>query len=239
MKKNYFFITLALTLIVNATSIKAADFLNPKRVISNISVAPPTEAFYKRLTSLPYQPVDSVDMSNATLAPSIYYTCFSNSYPTAGYKVILATPGTITLYAMSTTIGLGNTAFVVTSHYDLTDYIYLTTGNGTTSTLSAGTYYITLLTNQKYGKYKLNITSTANIATELGNTKNNQIQLYSTKNAIIAKGLSPKSVIKVYNMSGLLLKSVVSSSQTEEIAMPNKGIYIVKVNDQSKKITIL
>ena len=239
MKKNYLLITLALTLIVNATSVNAADFLVRKNVTSNSSVASPTEAFYTHLTSLPYQPVDSVDMSNSTLAPTTYFSCFGSSYPTKGYKVILATPGTITLYAMSTKINIGNTAFVITSHYDLSDYVYVTSATGTSGTLSAGTYYIALVTNNLYGKYKLSITSTATITTELGNTENNQIQLYSTNNSIIAKGVTPQSVIKVYNISGQLIKSIVSSSQTEEITMPNKGIYIVKVNDLSKKITIL
>lgn len=239
MKKNYFLITLALTLIVNAASIKAADFLTPQRVISNITVASPTEAFYNHLTSLPYEPVDSVDMSNSTLAPSTYFSCFGNSYPTKGYKVILETPGTITLYASSNNVSVGNFAFVITTHYDLSDYVYLSTGNGTSGTLSAGTYYFTLLTNQKYGKFKLSVTSTATITTELGNTENNQIQLYSANNSIIAKGVTPQSLIKVYNMNGQLIKSVVASSQTEEITMPNKGIYVVKVNNLSKKITIL
>lgn len=239
MKKNYLLITLILALIVNATSIKAADFLVRKNVTSNSSVASPTEAFYTHLTSLPYQPVDSVNMSNSTFAPSTYFSCFGNSYPTKGYKVILETPGTITLYASSNNVSVGNFAFVITTHYNLSDYVYLRTGNGTSGTLSAGTYYFTLLTNQKYGKFKLSVTSTATITTELGNTENNQIQLYSTNNSVIAKGVTPQSVIKVYNISGQLIKSVVSSSQTEEITMPNKGIYIVKVNDLSKKITIL
>ena len=239
MKKNYLLITLALTLIVNATSVNAADFLVRKNVTSNSSVASPTEAFYTHLTSLPYQPVDSVDMSNSTLAPTTYFSCFGSSYPTKGYKVILATPGTITLYAMSTKINIGNTAFVITSHYDLSDYVYVTSATGTSGTLSAGTYYIALVTNNLYGKYKLSITSTATITTELGNTENNQIQLYSANNSIIAKGVTPQSVIKVYNISGQLIKSVLASSQNEEIPMPNKGIYIVKVNGMSKKITIL
>lgn len=239
MKKTYFLVTLAFTLFVSATAIKAGEFMH-KSAISKVSaVAAPAETFFSHLTSVPFEPSDSVDMSNSTLAPSVYYSCFSNSYPTKGYEVTLATPGTISLSASSRTITTGNYAFMVTSNYNLSNYVYLINGNGTTSSLSAATYYITLLTNQKYGKFKLNIASTASITTELGNTENNQIQLYNEKNAIVAKGFSPESVIKIYNTNGQLLKSVVSTSGSEVIAMPNKGIYIVKVNSVSKKIIIL
>lgn len=239
MKQNYYLVTLLLTLIVNTTTIKAVDFLAPKSVLTASSTVQPTEEFYTQLTSVPYESVDSVDMTNSTLAPSYYYSCFTNSYPTKGFKIVLGTAGTITLRATSVSVSVGNYALIITKHYTLTDYEYLCTGIGTSNTLAAGTYYIALLTNQKYGKFKLNVSSTATITTELGSTENNQIQLYSKNNSIIANGINPKSVIKVYNISGQLLKSVVSSSNNEEIAMPNKGIYIVKVNDMSKKITIL
>ena len=239
MKKNYLLITLALTLIVNPTSVNAADFLVRKNVTSNSSVASPTEAFYTHLTSLPYQPVDSVDMSNSTLAPTTYFSCFGSSYPTKGYKVILATPGTITLYASSNKVSIGNFAFIITSHYDLSDYVYLNTGNGTSGTLSAGTYYFTLLTNQKYGKFKLSVTSTATITTENTSSEVENIRIYAERNVIIAKGLSPNTEVNVYSMNGQLLKSVASTSQTEEINVPNKGIYFVKFNGISKKVIVL
>jgi hypothetical protein len=239
MKKNYLLITLALALIVNATSVNAADFLVRKNVTSNSSVASPTEAFYTHLTSLPYQPADSVDMSNSTFAPTTYFSCFGTSYPTKGYKVILATPGTITLYASSNNVSVGNFAFVITTHYDLRDYVYLSTGNGTSGTLSAGTYYFTLLTNQKYGKFKLSVTSTATITTENTSSEVENIRIYAERNVIIAKGLSPNTEVNVYSMNGQLLKSVASTSQTEEINVPNKGIYFVKFNGISKKVIVL
>ena len=153
--------------------------------------------------------------------------------------MILATPGTITMNAMSNSIAISNTGFIVTTHYDISDYVYANAGNGTTNTLSEGTYYIALVTNNKYGKYKLSITSTATISTENTSSEVENIRIYAERNVIIAKGLSPNTEVNVYNMNGQLLKSVASTSQTEEINVPNKGIYFVKFNGISKKVIVL
>ena len=239
MKKKFYPIILFVAILLNATSVQATEFFTKSKISKIAAVAYPTEDFYRHLTSLPYQPVDSVDMSNSTLAPSTYFSCFGTSYPTKGYKVILATPGTITLYASSNNVSVGNFAFVITTHYDLRDYVYLNTGNGTSGTLSAGTYYFTLLTNQKYGKFKLSVTSTATITTENTSSEVENIRIYAERNVIIAKGLSPNTEVNVYSMNGQLLKSVASTSQTEEINVPNKGIYFVKFNGVSKKVIVL
>ncbi len=121
-----------------------------------------TESFYEQIT-LPFAPTGDVDMSSSTLAPTMYVPCFTNSYPAKGYKVSLLTSGKISLSASSNEITAGDFAFVVMTDYNANSYNYMTTGNGTTTALTPGTYYILLITNQKYGKFKVTFTPLPNI----------------------------------------------------------------------------
>jgi len=122
----------------------------------------PTESFYEQIT-LPFAPTDDVDMSSSTLAPSMYLPSTSNSYPSKGYKVTLLTSGKISLFALSNEITPNNFAFLVSTSYDASSSSqkYVAAGNGTTATLTPGTYYIVLLTNNVYGKFKVNVTFAA------------------------------------------------------------------------------
>lgn len=227
MKKNYTLLLVAVSLLFGITTVSAVGIT-------------PTEDFYTTITSLPFEPVDSVDMSNATLAPTVYFPTFTNSYPTKGYKLTLATAGTLTLAASSNTITAGNVAFLVSSNYDLTTYISLVNGgNGTTSTLTAGTYYIALITNNVYGKFKISISSTASIATDVERTATEQVQLFAQNRAIVITGLSAHSTINVFNLNGQMVKQLTSSSETEELTMPTKGMYLVNVNGISHKVIVL
>ncbi len=119
----------------------------------------PTESFYDQIT-LPFAPTDDVDMSSSTLAPSMYLASASKSYPSKGYKVTLPKSGTITLSASSNEIATNEFAFLVSTSYDasLSSKKYMAAGNGTTTTLTPGAYYIVLFTNNKYGKFRVNIT---------------------------------------------------------------------------------
>jgi len=121
----------------------------------------PTESFYDQIT-LPFAPTDDVDMSSSTLAPSMYLASASTikSYPSKGYKVTLPKSGTITLSASSNEIATNEFAFLVSTSYDasLSSKKYMAAGNGTTTTLTPGAYYIVLFTDNKYGKFRVNIT---------------------------------------------------------------------------------
>jgi hypothetical protein len=121
----------------------------------------PTESFYEQIT-LPFAPTDDVDMSSSTLAPTMNLAS-AGSYPSKGYKVTLLTSGTITLSASSNTITTSAFAFLVSTSPDASSSSrkYIGVGNGTTAPLTPGTYYIILLTDNKYGKFKLNITFAA------------------------------------------------------------------------------
>ncbi len=227
MKKNYTLLLVAVSLLFGITTVSAVGIT-------------PTEDFYTTITSLPFEPVDSVDMSNSTLAPTVYFPTFTNSYPTKGYKLTLATAGTLTLAASSNTITAGNVAFLVSSNYDLTTYISLVNGgNGTTSTLTAGTYYIALITNNVYGKFKISISSTASIATDVERTATEQVQLFAQNRAIVITGLSAHSTVNVFNLNGQMVKQLTSSSETEELAMPANGVYLVTINGVSHKVIVL
>ncbi len=227
MKKNYTLLLVAVSLLFGITTVSAVGIT-------------PTEDFYTTITSLPFEPVDSVDMSNATLAPTVYFPTFTNSYPTKGYKLTLATAGTLTLAASSNTITAGNVAFLVSSNYDLTTYISLVNGgNGTTSTLTAGTYYIPFITNNVYGKFKISISSTASIATDVERTATEQVQLFAQNRAIVITGLSAHSTVNVFNLNGQMVKQLTSSSETEELAMPANGVYLVTINGVSHKVIVL
>lgn len=227
MKKNY-------TLILAVVS-----FLFATTTVSAVGITP-TEDFYTTITSLPFEPVDSVDMSNATLAPTVHFPCFANSYPTKGYKLTLANNGTLTLTASSNTFTLSTFASVVSSNYDFTTYVYVASGgNGTTSTLTAGTYYIAFITNNVYGKFKLRMSSTASLATEVERTAAEQIQLFAQNRAIVITGLSAHSTVNVFNLNGQMVKQLTSSSETEELAMPANGVYLVTINGVSHKVIVL
>lgn len=121
----------------------------------------PTESFYDQIT-LPFAPTDDVDMSSSTLAPSMYLASASTSksYPSKGYKVTLPKSGTITLSASSNEIATNEFAFLVSTSYDasLSSKKYMAAGNGTTTTITPGAYYIVLFTDNKYGKFRVNIT---------------------------------------------------------------------------------
>jgi len=121
----------------------------------------PTESFYDQIT-LPFAPTDDVDMSSSTLAPSMYLASASTvkSYPSKGYKVTLPKSGTITLSASSNEIATNEFAFLVSTSYDASSSSkkYMAAGNGTTTTLTPGAYYIVLFTDNKYGKFRVNIT---------------------------------------------------------------------------------
>lgn len=227
MKKNYTLLLVAVSLLFGITTVSAVGIT-------------PTEDFYTTITSLPFEPVDSVDMSNATLAPTVYFPCFGNSYPTKGYKLTLATAGTLTLAASSNTITAGNFAAAVSSNYDFTTNIYIANGgNGTTSTLTAGTYYIAFITNQVYVKFKLSMSSTASLATAVERTATEQVQLFAQNRAIVITGLSAHSTINVFNLNGQMVKQLTSSSETEELAMPANGVYLVTINGVSHKVIVL
>lgn len=227
MKKNYTLLLVAVSLLFGITTVSAVGIT-------------PTEEFYTTITSLPFEPVDSVDMSNSTLAPTVYFPCYATSYPTKGYKLTLATAGTLTLTASSNTIIAGNVAFLVSSNYDFTTYISLVVeGNGTTSTLTAGTYYIALITNNVYGKFKLRMSSTALLATSVERTATEQVQLFAQNRAIVITGLSAHSTINVFNLNGQMVKQLTSSSETEELAMPANGVYLVTINGVSHKVIVL
>lgn len=224
MKKNY-------TLILAVVS-----FLFATTTVSAVGITP-TEDFYTTITSLPFEPVDSVDMSNSTLAPTVYFPYNANSYPAKGYKLTLATDGTLTFTASSNTITPGNVTAIVSSNYDFTTRIYR--GNGTTSTLTAGTYYIALITNNVYGKVKLSMSSTASLATAVERTATEQVQLFAQNRAIVITGLSAHSTINVFNLNGQMVKQLTSSSETEELAMPANGVYLVTINGVSHKVIVL
>lgn len=227
MKKNYTLLLVAVSLLFGITTVSAVGIT-------------PTEDFYTTITSLPFEPVDSVDMSNSTLAPTVYFPTFTNSYPTKGYKLTLATNGTLTLTALSNTIMPSNVAAVVSSNYDFTTYISLVGGgNGTTSTLTAGTYYVAFITNNVYGKFKLGIASTASLATAVERTATEQVQLFAQNRAIVITGLSAHSTINVFNLNGQMVKQLTSSSETEELAMPANGVYLVTINGVSHKVIVL
>ena len=227
MNKNYTLLLVAVSLLFGATTVSAVGIT-------------PTEEFYTTITSLPFEPVDSVDMSNSTLAPSVYFPTYDSSYPTKGYKLTLATDGTLTLTASSNTITAGNVAGLVSSNYDFATYISIVGGGtGTTSTLTAGTYYIALITNNVYGKFKLRMSSTASLATEVERTATEQVQLFAQNRAIVITGLSAHSTINVFNLNGQMVKQLTSSSETEELAMPANGVYLVTINGVSHKVIVL
>ncbi len=227
MKKNYTLLLVAVSLLFGITTVSAVGIT-------------PTEEFYTTITSLPFEPVDSVDMSNSTLAPQVYFPSFSNSYPTKGYKLTLANNGTLTLTASSNTFTLSTFASVVSSNYDFTTNVYVASGgNGTTSTLTAGTYYIAFITNNVYGKFKLRMSSTASLATGVERTATEQVQLFAQNRAIVITGLSAHSTINVFNLNGQMVKQLTSSSETEELTMPTKGMYLVNVNGISHKVIVL
>jgi hypothetical protein len=121
-----------------------------------------TESFYEQIT-LPFAPTDDVDMSSSTLVPTMYLPSTNNSYPSKGYKVTLPKSGKISLSASSNEIATNQFAFLVSTSYDASSSSqkYVGVGNGTTATLTPGTYYIILFTDNKYGKFKLNITFAA------------------------------------------------------------------------------
>jgi hypothetical protein len=121
-----------------------------------------TESFYEQIP-LPFVPTDDIDMSSSTLAPTMYLPSVNNSYPSKGYKVTLLKSGKISLSASSNEITASSFAFLVSTSYDASSSSqkYIGVGNGTTATLTPGTYYIILLTDNKYGKFKLNITFAA------------------------------------------------------------------------------
>ncbi len=66
-----------------------------------------------------------------------------------------------------------------------------------------------------------------------------QLEIYTSPIGIVVKNSSEGELINVYNINGFLIKSSKSDGISTIIPIENKGTYIVKVGNQSKKILVL
>ncbi|OAV75208.1 hypothetical protein Barb7_01181 [Bacteroidales bacterium Barb7] len=61
---------------------------------------------------------------------------------------------------------------------------------------------------------------------------------FSGNKSVILQNVTPESIITVYQINGRIAATVLAKSDTETIAVPATGIYIVRVNDKAKKIQV-
>ncbi|KAA6301774.1 MAG: hypothetical protein EZS26_002083 [Candidatus Ordinivivax streblomastigis] len=61
---------------------------------------------------------------------------------------------------------------------------------------------------------------------------------YSGSKSVILKDVTKGSVITVYSISGQIAATVSAKSDTETIAVPSSGIYIVRVNEKAAKVLV-
>jgi len=237
MKKNYQILFVLITLLFTTVTMNAADFFNSTQMTKMKASDPtPTESFYTSV-SLPFLPVDSVDMSDATVAPSMYLESIGRSYPTIGYKFSLDQASTVTINGVSNTISANNIAFIISTSVSFNSYVVLKTQSQFSASLAIGDYYFVIITNNLYGKVKLSITQ--DVSTKTDDIQTDKILVTGDKGSIHISGIDNQSVVSVYNVTGALIKKLVTSSSTEEIMVETKGLYIVNVNGISKKVIVM
>ncbi|OAV72029.1 hypothetical protein Barb4_00225 [Bacteroidales bacterium Barb4] len=61
---------------------------------------------------------------------------------------------------------------------------------------------------------------------------------FSGNKSVILQNVTPGSIVTVYQINGHIAATVLAKSDTETIAVPATGIYIVRVNDKAKKIQV-
>jgi hypothetical protein len=215
-----------------STSTFGFNFVPSSGSRSLTSPSAPTSSFYNSIT-LPYS-VDSLvfDVNSAptmTVLPS-------ESYPAIGFKVTLASSASLILNASSREIPITQFAFEVSQDPALSSNNYMNVGNGTTSILSAGSYYIVLFSDNLYGKFDISITSS--IATAVINVNNDDLRVFSDEGAIMISGVTANSNISVFTIDGRLVTSKIADSNTYRVEVPTAGLYLVKINGICKKVLV-
>lgn len=68
--------------------------------------------------------------------------------------------------------------------------------------------------------------------------ENGCIKAYGYKGDVVVNGCEQGECIEIYNIEGVLLRTVLATSSIERIAVPSGGIYIVKVANNAVKVTL-
>jgi len=74
------------------------------------------------------------------------------------------------------------------------------------------------------------------VATGVDSPLKNTFTVASVNGQLIISGLEVGKTIEIYNLQGVLVKSQVSTSDSESVNLPTKGIYIVRIGKMTEKI---
>lgn len=72
----------------------------------------------------------------------------------------------------------------------------------------------------------------------INENEENALKVYSEANAIIIQNAEVGETIAVYSQSGILIKTIKATDSTSRIELSDKGIYIVRVANQSFKVIL-
>ncbi|MBR2378581.1 MAG: hypothetical protein IKA91_04005, partial [Bacteroidaceae bacterium] len=90
---------------------------------------------------------------------------------------------------------------------------------------------------------KLNENSVINISFEIPTAENapmhnSRIKAYGHRGDVVVAGCERGESIAVYDVDGVLLRTIYATSDTMRIAMPTDAVYVVKVADAAVKVAL-
>ena len=72
--------------------------------------------------------------------------------------------------------------------------------------------------------------------TRLNNTRQSEYTYTIRENRLFINNLAPNTSISVYLLDGRLVKQITTNSSEQEINLPSKGIYVLRINNKALKI---
>jgi hypothetical protein len=158
-----------------------------------------------------------------------------NTIRAKGFSFTLTQDTTvITSYAIT-----GSKSYSVDLYDSTFNLIQSSLDENDTISLSSGTYFLILASDQGPFTYDLSIKQKGeDIILSAKNELNDTYTIFGTDKTINIEGLSINDNVIVYSVDGYVVRSFSATSDIEKVSVPNTGLYIVNVNGKSKKLII-
>jgi len=181
--------------------------------------------------SLPFNTANaSFALSNTIMIP-----LFGAKYPALGYTFSLAKDTVLSLNFSSSDIP--DYILILGKNKDFSDGLIYS--GGETDTLTAGTYYLGLVTQFQYGNYSLSISEFNPIITQQKNVlSDNSLNIYSDNKTILIRNATMGSRVMIYDVLGNAIVNTTIDSSLQSFNMQNRGLYIVRIGDKTQKLLV-